>query len=115
MAAPEVSQKKGIKRKGRAKATAAASKASTSKSQPNPPVRAAPDASTRVPKGPTYAELHGKGRGCSAAHDGLRGPPSQPPLNAEAADEGLLVFVQTTRCRRIIWNAVFESPTKGTP
>ena len=60
------------------------------------------------PKG--YAEAHGVKRGGVKKDDGLTGPAEQPPLDAEALDEGLLVFIQTTLCRRKVWLEVFESP-----
>lgn len=61
----------------------------------------------KAPKG--YAEAHGRKRGGTKKLDALVGPPNQPPLDVEALDEGLLVFVQTTLCRRKVWLTVFES------
>lgn len=55
-------------------------------------------ATTRAPKG--YAEAHGSKRSTTEQLDSPPGEPSQPPLDVEAEDEGLLVFVQTTKCRR---------------
>ncbi|KAI0349391.1 P-loop containing nucleoside triphosphate hydrolase protein [Trametes cingulata] len=59
-----------------------------------------------------YAEAHGVKRG---SHAGTKdGPPSgeQPLLDPDAADEGLLAFVQSVRCRREVWSSVYESTTQ---
>ncbi|KAI0772184.1 P-loop containing nucleoside triphosphate hydrolase protein [Irpex lacteus] len=57
-----------------------------------------------------YAVAHGLYRGCSnALHDA---PPTgtQPIFNAETTtNEGLVVFVQSVECRRVIWAGIFEN------
>ena len=59
-----------------------------------------------------YAEAHGVNRGGTARMD--HSPTAdQPHLDAEALDEGLLAFVQSTQCRRRIWAEAFESPVEG--
>lgn len=37
----------------------------------------------------------------------------QPPFNPDASDEGLLVFAQSTACRRKVWSEAYESATAG--
>ncbi len=56
-----------------------------------------------------YANAHGVARGGTQRHDAVPLGP-QPLLNPEAADEGLLTFVQSTTCRRRVWAEAFESP-----
>lgn len=57
-----------------------------------------------------YAIAHGLYRGRSnALHDA---PPTgtQPIFNAETTtNEGLVVFVQSVECRRVIWAGIFEN------
>lgn len=67
----------------------------------------------KTPKG--YALAHGVNRGNSRKMDGSSASPHQPPLDVEAEDKGLLVFVQTTQCRREVWRMVFESFTSKFP
>ncbi len=59
-----------------------------------------------------YARAHGATRGGTLKNDQ---PPDgeQPLLNPEAADEGLLTFVQSVQCRRKVWAEAFESPLGG--
>ncbi|KZT69352.1 P-loop containing nucleoside triphosphate hydrolase protein, partial [Daedalea quercina L-15889] len=54
-----------------------------------------------------YAEAHGVFRGGASREDS---PPdgTQPDLDLEALDEGLLTFVQSTTCRRQVWANAFE-------
>ena len=56
-----------------------------------------------------FARSHGVGHG-GTSHDNT--PPSgqQPLLDPEDLDEGLLTFVQSVSCRRLVWAKVFESP-----
>ncbi|KAJ3555921.1 hypothetical protein NM688_g2307 [Phlebia brevispora] len=63
-----------------------------------------------------YAMEHGLERGMSTESDSLP-LGSQPRLNPEAADEGLLTFVQSTTCRREVWAKVFDNDTvtRGKP
>ncbi len=55
-----------------------------------------------------YAKNHGLSCGSQDQNDDV---PSgeQPELNMEAMDEGLLVYVQSTTCRHVIWATAFES------
>lgn len=53
-----------------------------------------------------YAAAHGLHRGGSGRRDALPPVCSQPPLDLDAADEGLIVFVQTTKCRRLVWRQI---------
>ena len=56
-----------------------------------------------------YAAQHGiKRGGCRKSDEQPTGV--QPKYDPEAADEGLLVFVQSTECRRKVWREVFETP-----
>ncbi|KAH9915137.1 P-loop containing nucleoside triphosphate hydrolase protein [Fomitopsis serialis] len=58
-----------------------------------------------------YAELHGVNRGNSTGNaDGPLNPRDQPHLDREGEDEGLLAFVQSTRCRRGVWRDMYECP-----
>ncbi|KAH9887685.1 P-loop containing nucleoside triphosphate hydrolase protein [Cubamyces lactineus] len=62
-----------------------------------------------------YAIHHGLNRGSSSGtQDSVPTEGTEPQLDIETEDEGLLVFVQTRRCRRQIWATVFESTRKGT-
>ncbi|KAH9840189.1 P-loop containing nucleoside triphosphate hydrolase protein [Rhodofomes roseus] len=56
-----------------------------------------------------YADAHGVNRG-GTSHKDDSPTAEQPRLDTEALDEGLLVFVQSVRCRRRIWADAFESP-----
>ncbi|TFY59898.1 hypothetical protein EVJ58_g5478 [Rhodofomes roseus] len=60
-----------------------------------------------------YAVMHGVNRGASAgdADDPLNAS-DQPEVDMEAADEGLLTFVQSTQCRRRVWRHVYECPSE---
>lgn len=63
----------------------------------------------------TYAEEHGILRGSCACTDDIP-TGQQPPLDLEAADEGLLAFVQSTSCRRRVWAEAFDNdPEKLAP
>ncbi len=59
-----------------------------------------------------YAQAHGVSRGGTQKLDAVPAGP-QPILNPEAADEGLLTFVQSVECRRRVWAKAFESPLPG--
>ncbi|KAH9915831.1 P-loop containing nucleoside triphosphate hydrolase protein, partial [Fomitopsis serialis] len=61
-----------------------------------------------------YAEEHGVNRG-GTSHQDSAPSGKQPGLDAEALDEGLLAFVQSTRCRRRVWADAFESPYNMCP
>ncbi|KAI0675802.1 P-loop containing nucleoside triphosphate hydrolase protein [Trametes maxima] len=62
-----------------------------------------------------YAKSHGVERGGSKKHDAHPNGP-QPQLDPESApDEGLLVFVQSTTCRRRIWAQAFDSSLATEP
>ena len=64
------------------------------------------------PKG--HADLHGVKRGNSTGTcDGPLNKINQPRIDQEAADEGLLAFVQSTQCRRQVWREVYECPPSG--
>ncbi|KAI0075558.1 P-loop containing nucleoside triphosphate hydrolase protein, partial [Panus rudis PR-1116 ss-1] len=63
-----------------------------------------------MPNGTQYAMDHGKARGGGSGKDMLP-IGAQPILNMERDDEGLLVFVQSTQCRRKVWLEVFENNT----
>lgn len=53
-----------------------------------------------------YAIAHGLDRGgIDCLDDAPKG--ENPVLNLETEDEGLLVFIQSTICRRIIWARIF--------
>lgn len=66
----------------------------------------------KVPRG--YAKRHGVDRGGTKKLDAVTpGGSAQPPLDPDAVDEGLLVFVQTTCCRRRIWTSVYQSAMRG--
>ncbi|KAH9912363.1 P-loop containing nucleoside triphosphate hydrolase protein [Fomitopsis serialis] len=56
-----------------------------------------------------YAEAHSVNHGGNTCKDDVPAG-EQPRLDTEALDEGLLVFVQSVRCRRRIWADAFESP-----
>ncbi|KAH9886956.1 P-loop containing nucleoside triphosphate hydrolase protein [Cubamyces lactineus] len=57
-----------------------------------------------------YAYHHGLNRGSSSkTEDTVPTEGTEPSLDVEVEDEGLLVFVQTRKCRRSIWAAAFES------
>ncbi|KAH9897008.1 hypothetical protein C8Q73DRAFT_780555 [Cubamyces lactineus] len=56
-----------------------------------------------------YARSHGVGRG-GTSHDDAPPNGQQPLLDPEDPDEGLLTFVQSVSCRRLVWAEVFESP-----
>lgn len=69
----------------------------------------------RLPKGTqertkadkTYPLAHGSARGGSNKNDAV--PTAiQPSLDLDAADEGLLAFVQSTTCRRRVWAEAFD-------
>ncbi|KAI0071881.1 P-loop containing nucleoside triphosphate hydrolase protein, partial [Panus rudis PR-1116 ss-1] len=55
-----------------------------------------------------YAILHGVNRGKRDKQD-QKPAAKQPPFDEEAADEGLTVFVQSTRCRREVWAQAFDT------
>lgn len=55
-----------------------------------------------------WAITHGLKRGGSSGNDNVPTGKS-PVVDACAADEGLLAFVQSVTCRRKIWAEVFES------
>ena len=59
-----------------------------------------------------YAQSHGVKRGGFEKFDE---PPSgeHPPFDPDAIDEGLLRFVQATRCRRTVWADTFETHGVG--
>lgn len=58
-----------------------------------------------------WAISHGVKRGGSSGNDNV--PVGKAPvLDVCAADEGLLVFVQSVTCRRKIWAQIFESTHK---
>ncbi|EMD37426.1 hypothetical protein CERSUDRAFT_29423, partial [Gelatoporia subvermispora B] len=61
----------------------------------------------QVPK--DYAKSRGVNRGSSQGKDEIIPLTNEPPVDLDALDEGLLSFVQTTRCRREVWSTVFES------
>ncbi|KAH9839458.1 P-loop containing nucleoside triphosphate hydrolase protein [Rhodofomes roseus] len=71
-----------------------------------------PPKSTRQKTPKNYAKRHGIDRGSSAgpSHDTVLDPADNPIVDHEAADEGLLAFVQSTQCRRKIWQEMYESP-----
>ncbi|KAI0344969.1 P-loop containing nucleoside triphosphate hydrolase protein [Trametopsis cervina] len=56
-----------------------------------------------------YAIAHGLRRGGTPATND--GPPTgtQPAFDPEADDEGMLLFIQSTICRRQVWLSVFEN------
>ena len=54
-----------------------------------------------------YAEDHGVSRGSSLKADEVPHG-AQPPFDPDALDEGLLLFVQSTTCRRCVWTEAFE-------
>lgn len=54
-----------------------------------------------------YAIEHGLQRGVSAEMDNLPLQGEHPPLDVEREDEGLLTFVQSTKCRRSVWANAF--------
>ncbi|KAI0074175.1 P-loop containing nucleoside triphosphate hydrolase protein [Panus rudis PR-1116 ss-1] len=64
------------------------------------------DSKKNVPK--DYSKSHGINRGGSKKEDMCPSAP-QPSLDAEVADEGLLVFVQSSTCRRKVWAKAFET------
>ena len=55
-----------------------------------------------------YAQSHGVKRG---GFEKLDEPPcgEHPPFDPDAIDEGLLRFVQATKCRRTVWADTFET------
>ncbi|KAI0073144.1 P-loop containing nucleoside triphosphate hydrolase protein [Panus rudis PR-1116 ss-1] len=55
-----------------------------------------------------YAKSHGMNRGGLKKDDSSPTAP-QPLLDVEVADEGLLVFVQSTSCRREVWAKAFDA------
>ncbi|KAI0075723.1 P-loop containing nucleoside triphosphate hydrolase protein, partial [Panus rudis PR-1116 ss-1] len=61
-----------------------------------------------MPKASQYALEHGVKRGGLGQKD-VRPTGEQPPLNLEREDEGLLAYVQSTQCRRKVWQEVFEN------
>ncbi|KAI0763973.1 P-loop containing nucleoside triphosphate hydrolase protein [Trametes elegans] len=61
-----------------------------------------------------YAEAHGSKRGSCAANQDARPLGAQPALDPDAADEGLISFVQSVQCRREVWSAMYESPLQDT-
>ncbi|THH28630.1 hypothetical protein EUX98_g5558 [Antrodiella citrinella] len=95
----------------------------SSDAEPSPPAKTASGKARKKGKsrkkdllkmGKQYGKAHGMERGGpKKSHDKL---PSgkQPPLDVEAADEGLSVFVQSTTCRRKIWARVYEAEDKLT-
>ncbi|KAI0077523.1 P-loop containing nucleoside triphosphate hydrolase protein, partial [Panus rudis PR-1116 ss-1] len=55
-----------------------------------------------------YAILHGANRGKRDKQD-QQPAARQPPFDEESDDEGLTVFVQSTRCRREVWAQAFDT------
>lgn len=55
-----------------------------------------------------YAQSHSVKRGGFEKLD-ARPNGVQPPFNPDAIDEGLLRFVQSTQCRRSVWEETFEA------
>ncbi|KAI0078044.1 hypothetical protein K474DRAFT_1674370 [Panus rudis PR-1116 ss-1] len=74
-------------------------KKGTKKNQSTKPAR---------PNTKQYAADHGINRGGESRQDALP-TGDQPKLNTDREDEGLLAFVQSTRCRRKVWLEVFEN------
>ncbi|KAI0697949.1 P-loop containing nucleoside triphosphate hydrolase protein, partial [Cerioporus squamosus] len=66
-----------------------------------------------APKG--YAKEHGVDRGSTKKADAVALDAEPPRLDLEAADEGLVTFVQAVTCRRKLWAEVFETPVVGVP
>ncbi|KAI0771547.1 P-loop containing nucleoside triphosphate hydrolase protein [Trametes elegans] len=60
-----------------------------------------------------YAEAHGSKRGSCVANQDAQPLGAQPALDPDAADEGLISFVQSVQCRREVWSAMYESPLQG--
>ncbi|KAH9847421.1 P-loop containing nucleoside triphosphate hydrolase protein [Lenzites betulinus] len=56
-----------------------------------------------------YAEAHGLKRGSHSGNDDEQPSGEEPQLDPDAADEGLLAFVQSVHCRRDVWSMVYES------
>ncbi|KAI0707557.1 P-loop containing nucleoside triphosphate hydrolase protein [Cerioporus squamosus] len=70
----------------------------------------AQDTKTRRSEARLYAEAHGLKQGSSTGlHDAAPTAPEQPRLDPDAVDEGLLTFVQSIKCRRKVWAAVYET------
>lgn len=61
-----------------------------------------------IKRGKQYAVAHGLKRGGTDGYDAVpRG--EQPQLKEEIEDKGLLAFVQSTTCRRIVWAKAFNN------
>ncbi|KAJ7075970.1 hypothetical protein C8R43DRAFT_821743, partial [Mycena crocata] len=58
-----------------------------------------------------HAKLRGVNRGAAGGKLDVIFVKDTPPLDAEAADEGLLVFTQTGECRRAVLTAVYGNKT----
>lgn len=81
--------------------------------QPNVEPESKRSAAERRKLSKEYAEAHGLQRGTHAGTSDELPCGEQPDLDADAIDEGLAAFVQSVRCRREIWAAVYESPREG--
>ncbi|KAH9949019.1 P-loop containing nucleoside triphosphate hydrolase protein [Amylocystis lapponica] len=96
----------------RASKTKGKQKAQASKQSSDSKIAAKESSKTKAKANKEYAQAHGVARGGSQRRD--QAPSGElPALDPEAADEGLRVFVQSTRCRREVWGRIYNSEVQS--